>query len=147
MHQDQQTQDPEIQHQLMMIRKTLMLLDDEKSERLIKTSYEHFFTLNPAAEDLWEGDGATAKGKMFNNIILTVMDNLVRPEIVEGHLASEAADHKGYGTSNDMYAQFFQAVIAAFTVVLGDEFDAEMQQVWQRQFDQLEGITCKHAKT
>ncbi len=136
----------EVQHQLMMVRKTLMLLDDEKSERLISATYEHFFQLNPVAEDLWEGDATVSKGKMFNNIILTIMDNIMRPEMVEGHLANEAADHKGYGTGVDMYAQFFQAMIGAFTTVLGDRFDAEMQQVWQSQFNQLEGITCKHAR-
>ncbi len=74
------------------------------------------------------------------------MNNMVGPKLVEEHLASESSEHKGYGTSSDMYAQFFHVRIAVFSTVLGDEFDVEMKQVCKNRVDQLESITCKHAK-
>jgi len=132
-----------MENDLKYIHETLQLLDDEKSERLLAITYERFFVVCPDGKALWEKDDPVSRGKMFNSVILTVMDNIVRPDNCERNMIADVKDHDGYGVNKDMYGQFFCSLIASFHEVLGESFNADMETAWQRQLELLE---CKAHK-
>jgi len=125
---------------LKKIHETLQLLDDEKSDSLLTITYQRFFSICPDSEALWEKDDPISRGKMLNSIILTVMDNIVRPDICENNVISDVKDHDGYGVNKDMYGLFFSSLIAAFHEVLGEGFNTDMDKAWTHQLELLE---CK----
>jgi len=127
-----------------LIDSTLQLLTDENSERLLTRTYERFFSVCPAAESLWEKDDPASRAKMFNGVILAVMDNLLRPQMGENNLISDVRDHDGYGVKKDMYGMFFGSMVEALKEALGEGFTVDMEVAWKRQFSQIEGTVCKH---
>jgi len=129
---------------LHQITSSLQLLDEDKSDNLLSLTYSTFFEVCPEAESLWEKDDPDSRGKMFNGIILTIMDNLTRPEVCENNLASDVKDHDEYGVDKGMYGLFFTSLLQALNTILGEDFNQEMQQAWKRQLDQLEGMAHKH---
>jgi hemoglobin-like flavoprotein len=129
---------------LHQITSSLQLLDEDKSENLLSLTYSTFFEACQDAESLWEKDDPDSRGKMFNGIILTIMDNLTRPEICENNLASDVKDHDEYGVNKGMYGLFFTSLLEALRATLGENFNQEMQQAWKRQLEQLEGLAHKH---
>ena len=126
------------------ITSSLQLLDEDKSENLLSLTYSFFFAACPEAESLWEKDDPDSRAKMFNGIILTIMDNLTRPEICENNLASDVKEHDEYGVDKGMYGLFFTSLFEALRATLAEDFNQEMQQAWKHQLDQLEGMTHKH---
>jgi len=130
---------------LHQITSSLQLLDEDKSDNLLSLTYSTFFAVCPEAESLWEKDDPDSRGKMFNGIILTIMDNLTRPEVCENNLASDVKDHDEYGVDKGMYGLFFTSLLQALNTILGEDFNQEMQQTWKRQLDQLEGMAHKHS--
>lgn len=118
---------------------TMQLLNDETSESLLTETYLRFFEVCPEAESLWEKDDPVSRAKMFNSIILTIMDNLSRPEICEKNLQSDVKEHIEYGVSSEMYGLFFNALIEALKETLNDDFNQDMELAWRRQLDKIEG--------
>ncbi len=131
---------------LHQITSSLQLLDEDKSDSLLSLTYSHFFTACPEGEFLWEKDDLDSRTKMFNGIILTIMDNLTRPEICEKNLASDVKDHDEYGVDKGMYGLFFTSLFEALSSVLGDAFNQEMQQAWKRQLGRIEEMAHKHTR-
>ena len=129
---------------LEQITSSLQLLDEDKSDNLLSLTYSHFFDACPEGKPLWEKDDPDSRSKMFNGIILTIMDNLTRPEICENNLVSDVKDHDEYGVDKGMYGLFFTSLLEALNSVLGEAFDQEMQQAWKRQLGQLEDMAHKH---
>ena len=135
-----------MQNDLNQITSSLQLLDEDKSESLLSLTYSHFFKTCPEGESLWEKDDPDSRAKMFNGIILTIMDNLTRPEICEQNLAADIKEHDEYGVDKGMYGLFFISLLAALNTTLGEAFNQEMQQAWTRQLGQLENMAHKHTR-
>lgn len=133
-------------HDLEQIDATLQLLTDEKSEDLLDITYSRFFQICPDAEALWEKDDPVSRGKMFNGVILTIVDNITRPQIGKNNLESDVKDHDGYGVSIEMYQQFFDSLVGALEEVLGGTFTTEMQSAWWGQLSQIKTLIHKHAE-
>ena len=135
-----------MEHDLEQIDATLQLLTDEKSEELLNITYSRFFQICPDAETLWEKDDPVSRGKMFNGVILTIVDNITRPQIGENNLVSDVKDHDGYGVSNAMYQQFFDSLVEGLEKVLGNNFTAEMMSAWRGQLSQIKTLIHKHTE-
>ena len=133
-----------MQNDLNQITASLQLLDEDKSDNLLSLTYSHFFEVCPEGQSLWEKDDPDSRSKMFNGIILTIMDNLTRPEVCEKNLASDVKDHDEYGVDKNMYGLFFTSLFEALNSVLGETFNQEMQLAWQRQLGHLEKMAHKH---
>lgn len=134
-----------MQNDLENITSSLQLLDEDKSENLLSLTYSTFFEACPEAESLWGKDDPDSHGKMFNGIILTIIDNLTRPEICERNLASDVKNHDEYSVDKEMYGLFFTSLLDALRTTLGEDFNQGMQQAWQRQLNQLESMAHKHS--
>ena len=135
-----------MERDLEQIDATLQLLTDEKSEDLLDITYSRFFQVCPEAETLWEKDDPVSRGKMFNGVILTIVDNITRPQIGENNLVSDVKDHDGYGVSKVMYQQFFDSLVEALDEVLGDGFTVEMKSAWCGQLSQIKTLIHKHTE-
>jgi len=122
---------------LYLIQESLQLLNDEKSERLIALSYAYFFEACPKAELLWEKDDPVSRLKMFNGVILTLIDKLSRPQIYQTNLRQDIKDHHSYGVKGEMYVLFFKALRDALAQVLADDLSDEMQRAWREQLEQM----------
>jgi len=122
---------------LFLIQKSLQLLDNEKSERLISLSYALFFEACPDAQSLWEKDDPVSRLKMFNGVILSLIDKLSRPQIYQTNLRQDIKDHQNYGVKGEMYVLFFKALRDALAQVLADDFNDEMQRAWGEQLEQM----------
>lgn len=129
---------------LLLIQKTLQSLDNETGEKLLRQTYERFFAACPAAAELWEKDDPVSRGKMFNGVILSVFDHLARPDIGEKNLRSDIRDHDDYGVSTQMYGMFFSALLETLSAVLGEGFDEDMAQAWERQLNGINSLVHKY---
>ena len=127
-----------------LIQNSLQLLNEEKTEKLISLTYVIFFETCPEAESLWEKDDPESRSKMFNGVILMVIDKLMRPEIFIANLGADIKDHHGYGVKKEMYALFFQSLMTALREVLSDDFTEEMMHAWEKQLEQLSGTVKIH---
>lgn len=131
---------------LMHITSTLQMLDDDQSEHLLALTYAQFFKVCPQAQALWEKDNPDSRGKMFNGIVLTLMDNMTRPEVCEINLASDVKNHDEYGVNREMYGLFFSSLHYALADTLGDAFSEDMSLAWKNQLQQLEKTAHKHTQ-
>ena len=126
-----------MKNELEQIDATLQLLTDQKIERLISLTYSTFFNVCPEAESLWEKDDPASREKMFNGIVLMIVDKLTRPVVFDNNLRSDVKDHEGYGVSKDMYGLFFTALFDALKETLGDDFNDAMASTWKHQLSQI----------
>ncbi|OMH26643.1 globin [Motiliproteus sp. MSK22-1] len=133
-----------MENQLDKIYSTLQLLDDEKSEKLINETYSIFFNAHPEAVLLWSKDDPESRSKMFNGVILTIIDNLTRPDIFKNNLLSDVKDHDEYGVDKEMYGGFFLSLTEALKKTLGSEFNQEMELAWKHQLAHIRELVHKH---
>ena len=129
---------------LKVIQSSLQLLDDDKSEQLITLTYALFFKNCPQAEILWRVDDPVSRIKMFNGVILMVIDKLNRPTVYESNLNTDTREHHEYGVTSEMYVLFFRALIDSFVHVLSSDFSNEMKLTWERQFECIDQTIQKY---
>ena len=100
--------------------------------------YQRFFALCPAAEPLFASTEArSVQGKMINELVQTVLDQLENQPYSQTVMETMANDHEGWGVTLPMYQAFLAAFLHVLAETLGDTADSPVMAAWQRQFDQI----------
>ncbi len=121
-----------------LILSTFQSLDAEMGERWLTRTYAIFAERCPEGAALWESPDASGKGKMFNAILLSVMDGVTQPETQRRNLASDVREHQEYGVQSAMYGAFLRAMLDALKETGGAEVSEDVFIAWERQLKAIE---------
>ncbi len=116
-----------------LLMTSLQLLSHEQSEQWQAATYARFFEQCPEGPHLWGKDDPASRAKMFNAVILAIIDNLARPDTGARNLQADLHTHQGYGVNPAMYALFLEALQVTLADTLGEAMTPEMTQAWARQ--------------
>ena len=100
--------------------------------------YQRFFTLCPEAEAMFASTEArSVQGKMINELVQTVLDQLEEKPYSQTVMETMVDDHDSWGVSLPMYEAFLQAFLEVLQETLVETMDDDMQAAWQRQFERI----------
>ena len=92
--------------------------------------YENLFSANPEAKPLFAStDLAEQKKKLVASLIL-VVENLRKPDVLEGALKGLGARHVQYGALPEHYPLVGSAILTTFEQYLGEDWTDEVKQAW-----------------
>lgn len=99
--------------------------------------YQRFFEVEPGARPLFPADMSQQRQKIIR-LLTFALRGLEQPRVIEAELHRLGQHHAQYHISRQQYEQMNEAIVWAFTKVLGDKFTGEMRQAWR---DGLNAIT------
>ena len=99
--------------------------------------YEHFFRINPDAEDLMTHMDELTRGRMLEEVTrLLMLDDF---EAESEYLAFEYSNHKNaYSVESNMYRQLLDAFAIAVKELVGEEWRPEFDEAWASRSKELE---------
>ena len=124
---------------LNLIHRTFQSMSADTGEQWLTRTYALFAERCPEGAALWATPDVNSQGKMFNAILLSVMDGLTQPETQHRNLVSDVREHKGYGVDRAMYGLFLHAMGDALREVGGEAIPDEEFSAWERQLLAIEG--------
>ena len=119
-----------------LIAESLELLS-ESDEDIYAKVYEHFFRLNPGAEDLMTHMDELTRGRMLEEVTRLLMVKDLGLE--SAYLLFEYSNHKtAYSVQSGMYRQLFDAFAIAVKEVVGANWRPEFDDAWSNRVRDLE---------
>jgi hemoglobin-like flavoprotein len=100
--------------------------------------FERLFADIPEVEALFIRDkGGLVRGQMFQVTMEGLLDFLGDRSYGANLIQIERVNHQGLGVEPEMFDRFYRTVMATFKVILGADWTAEMETVWNRVIDEL----------
>jgi hemoglobin-like flavoprotein len=104
--------------------------------------FERLFAEIPETEALFIRDkGALVRGQMFQVTMESLLDFLGDRSYGANLIQIERVNHQGLGVEPEMFDRFYLTVMATFKAILGGDWTAEMETVWNRVIGELTGQT------
>lgn len=92
--------------------------------------YNRFFEYEPAARPLFPANMREQRQKVIK-LLAFALRGLEQPRVIEAELHRLGQHHAQYHISRQQYEHMNEAIVWAFTKVLGDKFSDEMCQAWR----------------
>ena len=101
-----------------------------QANEFVNSFYDNLFTANPEAKPLFKTtDMAEQKKKLLSSLVL-VVENLRKPEVLDGALRGLGARHVKYGALPEHYPLVGSALLTTFAQYLKEEWTPEVKQAW-----------------
>jgi len=101
-----------------------------QADEFVSSFYDNLFTANPEAKPLFETtDMAEQKKKLLGSLVL-VVENLRKPEALDGALRGLGARHVKYGALPEHYPLVGSALLTTFGQYLGNKWTPNVKQAW-----------------
>ena len=101
-----------------------------QANEFVNSFYDNLFTANPEAKPLFKTtDMAEQKKKLLSSLVL-VVENLRKPEVLDGALRGLGARHVKYGALPEHYPLVGSALLTTFGQYLKEEWTPEVKQAW-----------------
>jgi hemoglobin-like flavoprotein len=113
-----------------LLRASLRRLARER-DHFSELFYERLFAVAPGTRSLFHAELEPLAGKLMSSLAAAVAE-LHDLDACAAITHDLALRHVGYGVSPADFDAFNAAVIDTLGVVLGRDFDAEMEQVWRK---------------
>jgi hypothetical protein len=121
-----------------LIVESLELLSESDAD-IYGRVYEHFFRLNPSAEELMTHMDELTRGRMLEEVTRLLMVDDLGAEST--YVAFEYNNHKtAYSVQNRMYRQLFDAVTIAVKEIVGGAWRPEFDEAWLSRATELEQV-------
>jgi hemoglobin-like flavoprotein len=116
---------------------------DRVAERVgdpIPLVFDRLFRETPELEALFirDADGLV-RGQMFQVTMESLLDFLGDRSYGANLIRIERVNHVGLGVEPEVFDQFYITVMATFREILGEDWTAEMEDVWTRVVEELTG--------
>ena len=119
-----------------LIAESLELLSESDADIYGKV-YEHFFRMNPAAEELMIHMDELTRGRMLEEVTRLLMVDDLRAE--SAYVTFEYNNHKtAYSVESRMYRELFDAFAIAVKEVVGGAWRPEFDDAWTNRGKELE---------
>lgn len=96
----------------------------------VSSFYENLFTANPEAKPLFEHTDMAAQKSMLLNSLVMVVENLRKPDVLDGKLRGLGARHVKYGALPEHYPLVGGALLTTFEQYLKEKWTPEVKQAW-----------------
>ncbi|ABV93408.1 putative flavohemoglobin [Dinoroseobacter shibae DFL 12 = DSM 16493] len=126
------------QDEITLIQRSFSRIFAQKA-RFGALFYERFFALNPEARAMFQ-TSITRQSEMLIEALALVVRGMRTDGALPPKALQMAARHGRYGVTPDHYAQMGEALMDTLAEVLGDAFDTETREAWQRAYGRLSEI-------
>lgn len=96
----------------------------------VSSFYENLFTANPEAKPLFDTTDMEAQKKKLLNSLVLVVENLRKPDVLNGALRGLGARHVQYGALPEHYPLVGGALLTTFEQYLQEKWTPEVKQAW-----------------
>ncbi len=96
----------------------------------VSSFYENLFTANPEAKPLFDTTDMEAQKKKLLSSLVLVVDNLRKPDVLDGALRGLGARHVKYGALPEHYPLVGGALLTTFEQYLQEKWTPEVKQAW-----------------
>ncbi|MDC0069405.1 globin [Gammaproteobacteria bacterium] len=119
-----------------LIAESLEMLSESEAD-IYGRVYEHFFRINPDAEELMTHMDELTRGRMLEEVTRLLMVNDLGTE--SAYVEFEYNNHKAaYNVQSRMYRQLFDAFVIAVKESVGDAWRSEFEEAWMSRVKELE---------
>ena len=119
-----------------LIAESLEMLSESETD-IYGRVYEHFFRINPDAEELMTHMDELTLGRMLEEVSRLLMVDDLSAE--SAYVAFEYNNHKtAYSVQTEMYRQLFEAYALAVKEIVGDAWRSEFHEAWVSRAKELE---------
>ena len=115
--------------QVEVLEKSFDEIKPQASE-FVNSLYDNLFTVNPEAKPLFDTTDMEAQKKKLLNSLVLVVDNLRKPDTLNGALKGLGARHVKYGALPAHYPLVGGALLTTFEQYLKDKWTPEVKQAW-----------------
>ncbi|MEO1495015.1 MAG: globin domain-containing protein [Pseudomonadota bacterium] len=98
--------------------------------------YGRLFEQRPDLRAMF-GSDMIAQGQKLMDTLNFVVDNIGQSEVLEKPVAELGHRHRGYGVKDEDYQDVGAALLWTFRNLLGDGFDADVEQAWLSVYTQI----------
>lgn len=121
---------------LATIRESFALLAPRGGE-LISRFYEILFRRSPEVVPLFEGVDMAKQRQQLLASLVSVVENIERPERLVPILSAMGRRHQRYGALPDHYSAVARAMLASMRELAGDQWRPEIGDAWERVLTQV----------
>lgn len=108
--------------------------------------YDNLFIANPSLQPLFEDTDVTEQGKVLHKTLVLIIENLRKPNILDGSLRGLGARHVEYGVQPEHYPIVGNALLKTFAQVLNDKYTPEVQQAWVNSYGDIVELMLEGAE-
>lgn len=113
--------------------------------------YDNLLETYPEFKSLFEHANMAEQKKMLAGILILVMRNWQKPQLLASTLKRLGGRHVKYGAVSEYYPLFGRVLLTTFAQYLGSDWTAEIRQAWIEAFESvtelmLEGYREEKAK-
>ena len=101
-----------------------------QANEFVASFYDNLFTANPEAKPLFDTTDMEAQKKKLLGSLVLVVDNLRKPDTLNGALRGLGARHVKYGALPAHYPLVGGALLTTFEQYLQDKWTPEVKQAW-----------------
>lgn len=98
--------------------------------------YGRLFEQRPDLRAMF-GPDMTSQGRKLMDTLNFVVDNIGQSEVLEKPVTDLGRRHRGYGVKDEDYQDVGAALLWTFQNLMGDGFDAEVEQAWISVYTQI----------
>jgi hemoglobin-like flavoprotein len=112
-----------------------------RCEDLAPAVYRRLFRERPEAEAMFRREGGDlVKGSMLVLAIEAIMDFAGERRGNFRMIECEVQSHDAYGTSRELFGQFFGVIAATMRELLGTDWSPEIEQAWRNLLSELDSL-------
>ncbi len=100
------------------------------ADGFVASFYENLFTANPEARPLFDTTDMEAQKKKLLSSLVLVVENLRKPDALEGALRGLGARHVKYGALPEHYPLVGGALLTTFEQYLQEKWTPNVKQAW-----------------
>lgn len=107
-----------------------------RRDEFIASFYERLFIMYPEVKPLFEKvNMARQRGKLLAALV-TIVNNLRRPEILAPYLKELGRHHVDYHVRPEQFPMVGAALLATFEAFLGDDWTDELKDAWSKAYNE-----------
>ncbi|MGB8363845.1 MAG: globin [Rhizomicrobium sp.] len=108
----------------------------EATDDITPQVYEAFFSMRPDAKELFGATFDMGRGRMLNDVFMTLLDQANGKTYLDYTLQSYVGDHDSIGVkSMSMYKDFLAALRTTISDVLGSSWPQDEKEAFNRHCD------------
>jgi len=112
-----------------LIEESFAALADQ-GEAIVAEFYRHLFEHYPELEPLFENTAPAAQRKKLLAALKLLVQNLRKPDVLQGYLKELGARHQGYGVEPDDYDKVAHSLLSVLGARAGALWTDDVEQAW-----------------
>ena len=115
------------------------------ANNFVSSFYDNLFTANPEAKPLFDTTDMEAQKKKLLSSLVLVVENLRKPDVLDGALRGLGARHVKYGALPEHYPLVGSALLTTFEQYLKEDWTPKTEQAWIDAYGEISDIMLDDA--